>query len=89
MTRILALVLAAAGVTGLAVDDRRDIDDAVDFAISLGPAGEIIRLAGPDGEKYKPQVIAALREVLQQFRQSGGIWAPSSAWFVTASRPHP
>ncbi len=66
----------------------RDIDDAVDFAMSLGPAGEIIRLAGPDGEKYKPQVVSALRDVLQQFRQSGGIWAPSSTWFVTATRPH-
>lgn len=66
----------------------RDMDDAVDFAMSLGPAGEIIRLAGPDGEKYKPQVVSALRDVLQQFRRSGGIWAPSSTWFVTASRPH-
>jgi ubiquinone/menaquinone biosynthesis C-methylase UbiE len=66
----------------------RDIDDAIDFAMSLGPAGEIIRLAGPDGEKCKPQVVSALRDVLLPFRQSGGIWAPSSAWFVTASRPH-
>ena len=66
----------------------RDMDDAVDFAMSLGPAGEIIRLAGPDGERYKPQVVSALREVLQQFRQSDGIWAPSSTWFVTASRPN-
>jgi hypothetical protein len=66
----------------------RDIDDAIDFAMSLGPAGEIIRLAGPDGEKHKPQVISALREVLQQFRHSAGIWAPSSTWFVTAYRPN-
>ncbi len=66
----------------------RDIDDAIDFAMSLGPAGEIIRLAGPDGARYKPQVVFALRDVLQQFRQSNGIWAPSSAWFVTAARPH-
>jgi ubiquinone/menaquinone biosynthesis C-methylase UbiE len=66
----------------------RDIDDAIDFAMSLGPAGEIIRLAGPDGEKYKPKVVSALRDVLQQFRHSAGIWAPSSTWFVTAYRPN-
>lgn len=65
----------------------RDLDDAIDFAMSLGPAGEIIRLAGPEGEKHRPRVVAALRDVLQQFRHSNGIWAPSSAWFVTASRP--
>lgn len=65
----------------------RDIDDAIDFAMSLGPAGEIIRLAGPDGEMYKPQVVSALRDVLQRFRHADGIWAPSSAWFVSAFRP--
>jgi len=65
----------------------RDLDDAIDFAMSLGPAGEIIRLAGPEGEKHRPRVVAALRDVLQRFGHSNGIWAPSSAWFVTASRP--
>ena len=66
----------------------RDIDDSIDFAMSLGPAGEIIRLAGPDGEKFKPQVVSALRDVLQLFSHRGGIWAPSSTWFVSASKPH-
>lgn len=65
-----------------------DIEDAIDFAMSLGPAGEVIRLAGADGEKYRPQVVAALRGVLQRFSRREGIWAPSSAWFVTATRPH-
>ena len=65
----------------------RDIDDAIDFAMALGPAGEIIRLAGEEGIKRKPQVVAALREVLSPFARPDGIWAPSSAWFVTASNP--
>ena len=65
----------------------RDIDDAIDFAMSLGPAGEIIRLAGEAGTKCKPQVVAALRDVLSPFARSDGIWAPSSTWFVSASRP--
>ena len=46
----------------------RDIDDAIDFAMALGPAGEIIRLAGEEGIKRKPQVVAALREVSHPLR---------------------
>jgi hypothetical protein len=65
----------------------RDLDEAVEFAIALGPAGEIIRLAGEEGAKRTPTVIAALRETLSQFTREGGIWAPSSTWFVSATNP--
>jgi hypothetical protein len=65
----------------------RDLDDAVDFAMSLGPAGEIIRLAGEEGAKRRPQVVAALREVLERYVRPDGVWAPSSTWFITASNP--
>ena len=66
----------------------RDVDDAIDFAMSLGPAGEIIRLAGDDGIRLKPQVISALRDVLSRFARADGVWAPSSTWLVTARNPH-
>jgi ubiquinone/menaquinone biosynthesis C-methylase UbiE len=63
----------------------RDIDDAIDFAMALGPAGEIIRLAGEIGEQRKPQVMNALQDAFQHFaRPDGSIWAPSSTWFITA-----
>jgi ubiquinone/menaquinone biosynthesis C-methylase UbiE len=65
----------------------RDLDDAVDFAMSLGPAGEIIRLAGEEGAKRRPQVIAALGDVLAPYVRPSGVWAPSSTWFITASNP--
>lgn len=66
----------------------RDLDDAIDFAMALGPAGEVIRLAGDDGQRLRPQVIAALRETLKQFeRPDGAIWAPSSTWIITARNP--
>ena len=65
----------------------RDIDDAIEFAMALGPAGEIIRLAGEEGTKRKPQVVAALRDVLSPFARPDGICASSSAWFVTAFNP--
>ncbi|MGH8041899.1 MAG: class I SAM-dependent methyltransferase [Rudaea sp.] len=65
----------------------RDLDDAIEFAMALGPAGEIIRLAGEEGKQSKPQVIAALKKVLAPFRRPNGIWAPSSTWFISASNP--
>lgn len=65
----------------------RDVDEAIRFAMDLGPAGEIIRLAAAEGEKRKPQVIAALREVLLPYLREDGVWAPSSTWFVSAQRP--
>jgi ubiquinone/menaquinone biosynthesis C-methylase UbiE len=62
----------------------RDVDDAVAFAMALGPAGEIIRLSGEEGERRKHEVEAALRKVFEGFSRSGGVWAPSSTWFVSA-----
>jgi hypothetical protein len=67
----------------------RDLADAVEFAMALGPAGEIIRLAGADAERLKPQVVAALREALTPYVCEKGVWAPSSTWFVTARNPYP
>ena len=65
----------------------RDLDEAVEFAIALGPAGEIIRLAGAEGERLTPKVVAALSEALSRYERSDGIWAPSSTWFITATNP--
>jgi ubiquinone/menaquinone biosynthesis C-methylase UbiE len=65
----------------------RDLDDAIEFAMALGPAGEIIRLAGEEGTKRKPQVIEALRETLAPFVRPDGVWGPSSVWFITATNP--
>ena len=62
----------------------RNLDEAVEFALALGPAGEIIRLAGEDGERLKGEVGAVLRETLSAYRRSDGIWAGSSTWFVSA-----
>jgi ubiquinone/menaquinone biosynthesis C-methylase UbiE len=65
----------------------RDLAEAVEFAMALGPAGEIIRLAGAEGEKRKPEVVEALRETLARYARDDGVWAPSSTWFVTARNP--
>jgi ubiquinone/menaquinone biosynthesis C-methylase UbiE len=65
----------------------RDMDDAVEFAMALGPAGEIIRLAGDEGERRRPQVDAALREALAPYARPDGVWAPSSTWLISATNP--
>jgi ubiquinone/menaquinone biosynthesis C-methylase UbiE len=65
----------------------RDLPDAIEFAMALGPAGEIIRLAGEEGVRLRPQVVAALTDTLGQFVRKDGVWAPSSTWFITATNP--
>ena len=65
----------------------RDLDEAIEFAMALGPAGEIIRLAGEEGQRRLPQVIAALRDTLKPYVRADGVWAQSSTWFVNARNP--
>ena len=64
----------------------RDLEHAVEFATALGPAGEVIRLAGEDAERIRPQIAAALREALAEFVRQDGVWAPASTWIVAARR---
>jgi SAM-dependent methyltransferase len=64
----------------------RDLDEAVAFAMNLGPAGEIVRLCGDEGERMRPRIDAALRERFtdQPRDRLGRILAASSTWLVTA-----
>jgi ubiquinone/menaquinone biosynthesis C-methylase UbiE len=65
----------------------KTMDEAIDFAMALGPAGEIIRLAGDEGAKRKGQVTEALRDTLSKYQRPDGIWTGSSSWFVRAQNP--
>ena len=66
----------------------RDIDEAIEFALAIGPTGEIIRLAEEEGERLTPQVREALQEKFSETaRADGSVWAGSSSWFVTAHSP--
>jgi SAM-dependent methyltransferase len=65
-----------------------DMDEAIDLVMSIGPAGEILRLQGDRAAHLIPEVTQALREGLSEFqRDDGTIWAPASTWIVTASNP--
>ena len=64
-----------------------DLDEAVDLVMSLGPAGEILRLAGERAEHLHGPVAEALREGLADWTGPDGVMAPASTWIVTASSP--
>ncbi|MEO0424403.1 MAG: class I SAM-dependent methyltransferase [Pseudomonadota bacterium] len=66
----------------------RNVEEAIEFALEIGPAGEIIRLAEEEGERLRPTVKRELAGLIERYaRKDGSIWAPSSAWFVTAYNP--
>jgi SAM-dependent methyltransferase len=83
--------LKAAGFTRIGFERHdvdicigRDLDEALAFAMALGPAGEIMRLAGEAAKEKAPQVTTALKEALAPYASSRGVYAPSSTWLVTA-----
>jgi hypothetical protein len=91
---MVSTMLKSTGFTGITFElfdtdicIGRNLEDAVEFPMALGPAGEIIRLAGAEGERLKPQVALALRETLSGYARDDGVWAQSSTWFITARNP--
>ena len=63
------------------------LNEAVEFAMALGPAGEVLRLAGAEAERLRPEIAAALREGLAEFQRTDAVVAPASTWIVTATNP--
>ena len=65
-----------------------DVDEAIDLVMSLGPAGEILRLAGERAAHLHGEVNAALREGLAEYAEpDGSVVAPASTWIVSATAP--
>jgi len=61
-----------------------NLDQAVAFAMELGPAGELLRLGGEKAEPHRREVETALRETFKDYVESDGILLPSSVWIVSA-----
>jgi SAM-dependent methyltransferase len=84
--------LRAAGYSSMAFE-RSDADmmigtdlaAGIEFALTLGPAGEVVRLAGETAIKRRGEIEAAVANVLQPWVRPNGVFAPSSCWIVTAS----
>jgi SAM-dependent methyltransferase len=86
--------LAAAGFTDAtferidgAVMVGRDVDQAIDFQLALGPAGEIVREAGAVAEAHREEIAGALRHELGRFVTGDGVRMQSSSWTITARNP--
>jgi hypothetical protein len=88
-------IVLAAGFEDVALDrcERpvtagRDLQEAVDLVMALGPGGEILRLLGDRGADVRPRVEAALREGLSEFVEpDGAVRAQASTWIVSACAP--
>jgi ubiquinone/menaquinone biosynthesis C-methylase UbiE len=66
----------------------RDLDQAIEMVTALGPAGEVIRLAGDEAERIRPRIEAALREAMADFQgEDGAVTASASTWIVSATAP--
>jgi SAM-dependent methyltransferase len=65
-----------------------DLDQAVALGMALGPAAEIIRLAGAEAERIRPTLEREIREVIADFaRDDGSVYGDASTWIVSATAP--
>jgi len=62
-------------------------DEAVAFQLALGPAGEIVREAGPLAESRRPEIESALKIALGRHLHDGAVVMQSSSWTITARNP--
>ncbi len=83
--------LVAAGYTDIAfersdapIEIGANVEEAIRFALALGPAGEVVRLAGEAAVARKAELEAAIAKTLAAYVRPDGVWAPSSCWIVTA-----
>lgn len=91
---VVTLQLKAAGFEEIAferIDAKvmvgRDSEDAVDFQLALGPAGEVYREAGAEAETHHAAITTALMAELARYQTDHGIFMDSSSWKVTARNP--
>ncbi|MDX2313892.1 MAG: class I SAM-dependent methyltransferase [Gammaproteobacteria bacterium] len=63
------------------------LDDAVNFQLALGPAGEVYREAGAEAEAKHDEIVAALRAELGKHVTDEGVVLESSSWKIRARNP--
>ncbi len=65
-----------------------NIEDAINFQLALGPAGEVFREAGDDAESKRPEIEKAMAAAITQHNTaSEGVIMASSSWVITAHNP--
>ena len=87
--------LQAAGFTDIKVEPidgpvtaGDSLEQAVEFQLAIGPAGEIFREAGETAERRRPIIENALRQKLAPYRDSKGkVIMESASWAYSAKKP--
>ena len=73
----------------LVIKIGENLDHAVELVMSIGPAGEVLRLWGDRVDEIRPTVQAALLEGMADMAREDGVYADSSTWAVRAVAPGP
>ena len=64
------------------------VQDAMDFQLALGPAGEVFREAGDEAEEKREKIEAALAKAIDlEKKESDGIVMDSSSWVISGTNP--
>ena len=87
-------MLEAAGFTEVEVFQQvdadvcigRDIEEAIDYQLLVGPSGEIVREAGDEGQRKLPTLRADLRNLMEPYLRDEGVMMPSSTWVIMARK---
>ena len=87
-------ILKSAGYTDIAIHrcdepitTGKDIEEAVEFLMALGPAGEILRLQGARAAHLHDQVRDALASGLADLTTPAGVIGNASTWIISATNP--
>jgi len=88
-------ILEAAGFAEIELHRRdfdyfmgRDVEEAVDALLAIGPGAELIRLNGEHGESRRAEIAAALADHYVAWRRpDGSIVGRGSVWLVAATNP--
>jgi len=67
----------------------RTPDECIDFALAIGPGGEVFREAGEElAEVKRGDIEREMRDFFEsQEIDSDGIWAPTSSWVISGRNP--
>jgi ubiquinone/menaquinone biosynthesis C-methylase UbiE len=91
----LSGILAAAGFEGIELHSRdfdyymgRDMEEALDSLMAIGPGAELIRLNGEHGESRREEIAEALRDHYTAWqRHDGSIVGRGAVWIAAATNP--
>ena len=63
------------------------LEDAINFQLALGPAGEVYREAGDLALERNDEIVTALEKELKKHETPDGVVLDSSSWVVSARNP--